>query len=138
MVERQSLDIPLSSNDPAKTVYDNVDLSHYLTANGGRRGIFVLKLSPQDDPAERTFDYSRSSTSDLRFIVVTDLGIIAKRSSDGSHDVYVQSIGSGSPVPTPRSISSVAMAYRSPAATPTPKATRISPSSMNCAVRKRR
>ncbi len=25
MVERQSLDIPLSSNDPAKTVYDNVD-----------------------------------------------------------------------------------------------------------------
>jgi uncharacterized protein YfaS (alpha-2-macroglobulin family) len=98
MVERQSLDIPLSSSDPAKTVYDNVDLSHYLTANGGRRGIFVLKLSPQDDPAERTFDYSRSSTSDLRFIVVTDLGIIAKRSSDGSHDVYVQSIGSGSPV----------------------------------------
>ncbi|RMT93061.1 hypothetical protein ALP39_02642 [Pseudomonas marginalis pv. marginalis] len=98
MVERQSLDIALSSNDPAKTVYDNVDLSHYLTANGGRRGIFVLKLSPQDEPAERTFDYDRSSTSDLRFIVVTDLGIIAKRSSDGSHDVYVQSIGNGSPV----------------------------------------
>src|SRR5471032_1339535 len=98
MVERQSLDIALSSNDPANTVYDNVDLSHYLTANGGRRGIFVLKLSPQDDPAERTFEYDRSSTSDLRFIVVTDLGIIAKRSSDGSHDVYVQSIGNGSPV----------------------------------------
>ena len=34
-----------------------------LTANGGRRGIFVLKLSPQDEPAERTFDYSRSTTS---------------------------------------------------------------------------
>ena len=98
MVERQSLDIALSSNDPAKTVYDNVDLSHYLTANGGRRGIFVLKLSPQDDPAERTFEYERNSTSDLRFIVVTDLGIIAKRSSDGSHDVFVQSIGNGSPV----------------------------------------
>ncbi|QLG96281.1 alpha-2-macroglobulin family protein [Pseudomonas yamanorum] len=98
MVERQSLDIPLSAADPSKTLYDNVDLSSYLTANGGRRGIFVLKLSPQDDPAERTFDYSHNSTSDLRFIVVTDLGIIAKRSSDGSHDVYVQSIGNGSPV----------------------------------------
>ncbi len=58
----------------------------------------MLKLSPQDEPAERTFEYERSSTSDLRFIVVTDLGIIAKRSSDGSHDVYVQSIGNGSPV----------------------------------------
>ncbi|WP_347928975.1 alpha-2-macroglobulin [Pseudomonas helvetica] len=99
MVERMSLDIPLSAADPSKTLYDNVDLSRYLTANGGRRGIFVLKLSPQDDPAERTFDgYSRNTTSDLRFIVVTDLGIIAKRSSDGSHDVYVQSIGNGSPV----------------------------------------
>jgi len=98
MVERQSLDIPLSDADPSKTVYDNVDLSSYLTANGGRRGIFVLKLSPQDDPADRTFEYSRNTTSDLRFIVVTDLGIIAKRSSDGSHDVYVQSIGNGSPV----------------------------------------
>ena len=58
----------------------------------------MLKLSPQDEPVERTFEYDRSSTSDLRFIVVTDLGIIAKRSSDGSHDVYVQSIGNGSPV----------------------------------------
>ncbi|MGF6111282.1 alpha-2-macroglobulin family protein [Pseudomonas frederiksbergensis] len=99
MVERMSLDIPLNAADPSKTVYDNVDLSRYLNANGGRRGIFVLKLSSQDDQSERTFDrYSDNTTSDLRFIVVTDLGIIAKRSSDGSHDVYVQSIGNGSPV----------------------------------------
>ena len=99
MVERQSLDIALPASDPSKTQYDNVDLGRYLSANGGRRGIFVLKLSAQDQPSQRTFDgYSQSATNDLRFIVVTDLGIIAKRSSDGSHDLYVQSINSGLPV----------------------------------------
>ncbi|MCK9797568.1 alpha-2-macroglobulin [Pseudomonas sp. MAFF 302030] len=99
MVERQSLDIALPGSDPSKTLYDNVDLASYLSANGGRRGIFVLKLSAQDQPSQRTFDgYAQSATNDLRFIVVTDLGIIAKRSSDGSHDLYVQSIDSGLPV----------------------------------------
>ncbi|MEP6484585.1 MAG: MG2 domain-containing protein, partial [Rudaea sp.] len=35
---------------------------------------------------------------DSRLIVVTDLGVIAKKSLDGSQDVFVQSIKSGSPV----------------------------------------
>lgn len=100
LVERMTLDIPLANSDPSKTQYDNVDLTQYLTANGGRKGIFVLKLSPSDDPSERTFDqyYQRNAISDLRFIVVTDLGIIAKRWADGSHDVFVQSLSSGQPV----------------------------------------
>ncbi|MGE7137575.1 alpha-2-macroglobulin [Luteibacter sp. NPDC031894] len=35
---------------------------------------------------------------DERLIVVTDLGMIAKKSLDGSHDIFVQSIRTGSPV----------------------------------------
>jgi len=35
---------------------------------------------------------------DSRLIVVTDLGMIAKKSLDGGHDVYIQSIHGGTPV----------------------------------------
>ncbi|WP_447752959.1 alpha-2-macroglobulin [Pseudomonas nicosulfuronedens] len=100
LVERMTLDVSLPAGDPAKTLYDNVDLSQYLSANGGRKGIFVLKLSPSDDQSQDTFDsyYERNNASDLRCIVVTDLGIIAKRWADGSHDIFVQSIASGEPV----------------------------------------
>lgn len=100
LVERMTLDIPLAADDPSKTLYDNVDLTQYLNANGGRKGIFVLKLSPSDNQSQRTFDYyyEHSTARDLRFIVVTDLGIIAKRWADGSHDVLVQSLANGQPV----------------------------------------
>ncbi|MGL4316457.1 MAG: alpha-2-macroglobulin family protein [Pseudomonas sp.] len=101
LVERMGQDLPISNSDPAKTHYDHVDLAPYLNADGGRRGIFVVKLSPQDNPADETFDsYYRDDDGprDLRFIVVTDLGIIAKRSSDGSHDLFVQSLSNGGAV----------------------------------------
>ncbi|TDR48618.1 hypothetical protein DFR29_101238 [Tahibacter aquaticus] len=39
-----------------------------------------------------------SELSDSRFIVVTDLGLVTKKSLDGSLDVFVQSIASGAPV----------------------------------------
>jgi len=35
--------------------------------------------------------------SDQRLVVITDLGVIAKRAADGSRDIYVQSIRSGQP-----------------------------------------
>lgn len=39
-----------------------------------------------------------ASISDAKFIVVTDLGLIVKKSLDGSLDAYVQSIATGAPV----------------------------------------
>ena len=103
LVERMSFDVPLGNGDPAKTHYDHIDLTPYLSAEGGRRGIFVIKLSPQDAPSNSTFnsyygDDEDQPAQDLRFIVVTDLGIIAKRSSDGSHDLFVQSLSNGGAV----------------------------------------
>ena len=38
------------------------------------------------------------SETDKRLIVLTDLGMLAKKALDGSRDVFVQSISSGRPV----------------------------------------
>ena len=46
----------------------------------------------------RTGTTRRGSSSDARLLVVTDLGLVAKRSVDGSQDVFVQSIATGAPV----------------------------------------
>lgn len=121
LVEREQIHIPLPDNTEGKTVYDNIDLSKYLNNNGGRKGIFVIRLTDKADDVNRTFDgyyqsyyggygeegygeenyydnNSQNTTSDLRFIVVTDLGLIVKKSLDGSQDVFVQSINTGEPV----------------------------------------
>ncbi|UPG85900.1 alpha-2-macroglobulin [Luteibacter aegosomatis] len=47
-----------------------------------------------DDNGYVPYDFPK----DERLVVVTDLGVIAKRSADGSQDIFVQSIRSGSPV----------------------------------------
>lgn len=119
LVEREQLKVTLPDNSDGKTVYDHIDLARYLDGNGGRKGIFVIRLTDAADDVQRTFDgyyssyyadgyggeedgetsYSNpNATSDLRFVVVTDLGIILKKSLDGSQDVFVQSISSGQPV----------------------------------------
>ncbi|WP_119156392.1 alpha-2-macroglobulin [Caldimonas tepidiphila] len=46
--------------------------------------------------AEATVDPARFS--DRRLVLVTDLGLIAKRAADGTRDVFVQSVASGAPV----------------------------------------
>ena len=43
-------------------------------------------------------DSSSDKVGDARLVVVTDLGLIAKKSLDGSYDVFVQSIHGGRPV----------------------------------------
>lgn len=73
--------------------YSAVDFGRYLAADGGRRGVFFLKLESYDPKTKRT-----TGTVDRRLIVVSDLGILVKKSLDGSQDVFVQSIHSGQPV----------------------------------------
>ena len=79
---------------PGDAHYEGVDLSQYLS--DGRRGIFLLHLTPYD-PA-RPNRFGEGEGADSRLIVVTDLGLLVKRALDGSRDVYVQSIRSGQPV----------------------------------------
>lgn len=47
-----------------------------------------------DDSGHAPYDWPK----DERLVVITDLGVIAKKSMDGSQDIFVQSIRSGSPV----------------------------------------
>ncbi|MET3654303.1 alpha-2-macroglobulin [Dyella japonica] len=52
----------------------------------------------QGEMSDSSDDGSAPPPSDTRMIVVTDLGMLVKRSLDGSQDVFVQSIHSGAPV----------------------------------------
>jgi uncharacterized protein YfaS (alpha-2-macroglobulin family) len=56
--------------------------------------------SPEQEPDESTGD-DQPDVGDSRFVVVTDLGIVAKSSQDKTRDVFVQSIQSGAPSAAP-------------------------------------
>ncbi|SCC16584.1 alpha-2-macroglobulin family protein [Gilliamella intestini] len=80
---------------PEEVKYTNVDLTRYLTANTNgnkNRGVFLLRLYGKDKE-DTKYEFMAS-----RFIVVTDLGIIAKKSLDQSYDLFIQSINSGDPI----------------------------------------
>lgn len=51
-----------------------------------------------DEGYEGDYVESDSAINEAKFIVVTDLGLIVKRSLDGKLDTYVQSIATGAPV----------------------------------------
>ena len=97
---------PLPKVAPGKAQYDALDFSQYLDEGTERRGIFLLRVQAWDPvnktPLETngdTWNSARAGTlSDARLIVVTDLGLLLKRTVDGSHEVFVQSIATGQPV----------------------------------------
>lgn len=60
---------------------------------GGARGVMMISLRPYD--RERKV---AGGSAEQRLLLVTDLGIVRKKSADGSYDVFVQSIQSGNPV----------------------------------------
>ena len=101
IVERFREKRPFPAGKPGQAHYEGVDLGQYLAS--GKRGVFLLRLSSWDPakdskrPGEE--DYDRyNDASDTRLIVITDLGLLAKRALDGSRDVFVQSIRTGQPV----------------------------------------
>jgi hypothetical protein len=97
---------------PGEAHYEGLDLGQYL--RDGKHGVFLLHLSayapPKKDAAAAGTDSDSDSDddassgsrgddiSDTRLVVVTDLGLLAKRALDGSRDVFVQSIRTGQPV----------------------------------------
>ncbi|MBK9607277.1 MAG: alpha-2-macroglobulin [Betaproteobacteria bacterium] len=93
ITERFSQVIELPTQAPGKPQYQSLDLARYLEADGGRRGVFLLRAESYDPAARRT-----TGALDKRLVVVTDLGILVKRSVDDSQDVFVQSIHTGDPV----------------------------------------
>ncbi len=100
LVERFDDARPVPENEYGKPTYDNIDFGKYLREKASRSGgVFMVKLQGYDpeQPEEGS-----SAEPDTRFILVTDIGIIAKKAVDGSQDVFVQSIASGEPVANAR------------------------------------
>ena len=101
LVEREETRIRFPNDDPAKTRYEGIDMTPFI--GEGRRGIFLLSLRDLSDadagePASKTLADDAGSEYDKRLVVLTDLGVLVKKSLDGSRDVFVQSIAGGSPV----------------------------------------
>lgn len=110
----------VNNDKPGEVNYQGIDLSRYLSTDPtSHRGVFLLTLSPwdpaqkkpaaqsgddndQDDDSPSDDDDDETSVGDSRFVVVTDLGIIAKRSQDKTRDLFVQSIHTGTPVSNAR------------------------------------
>ncbi len=120
IVERFEQTRVFPKGDPGQAHYEGVDLSDYLKE--GKHGVFLLHLTSYKPPAKKDDAASgddaasddasgddasgddsasgdnQAEVSDTRLIVVTDLGLIAKRAVDGSREVFVQSIHTGQPV----------------------------------------
>jgi len=79
---------------PGTPVYEILDLAPYLDrAAGERRGLFFVKVQSWNPETKQPL-----GESDARLVMVSDLGVLAKESADGAHDVFVQSIKTGKPV----------------------------------------
>ncbi|MEP7155079.1 MAG: alpha-2-macroglobulin [Betaproteobacteria bacterium] len=123
LAERFEKKIPLPRLKQGKAHYEALNLGEYLKKDGAdKRGIFLLRVQGYDprldrkrarkddeEPAEpdegegegnqgQQDQAEPSEREDFRLLLVTDLGILVKRSLDGSQDVYIQSIASGLPV----------------------------------------
>ncbi|MCP3141496.1 alpha-2-macroglobulin [Pyxidicoccus xibeiensis] len=86
---------PLEGAGRGKAQYAAFDLAPYLTPKDtpeARRGLFFFKVKSWDVAHDRS-----TGQEDTRLLLVTDLGLVVKDNSDGSHDVFVQSLGSGLP-----------------------------------------
>jgi uncharacterized protein YfaS (alpha-2-macroglobulin family) len=124
VTERFTRKVPLGALAHGEAHYETVDLGEYLVKDGAeKRGIFLLSVSSYDPKAEAARRRARAAGTqdadgaadqdapsdddgeraggggDKRLVLVTDLGILMKRSADGTEDVFVQSIASGLPVP---------------------------------------
>jgi uncharacterized protein YfaS (alpha-2-macroglobulin family) len=121
LAERFERKLPLSLPH-GRAHYEAVDLSEYLRKDGeDKRGIFLLSVqgydpaaesgaTPSDAPPPESMEgegddegmeveqIDPSQRIDKRLILVTDLGLVAKRETDGTQVIFVQSIATGLPV----------------------------------------
>jgi len=80
---------------PGAVQYQSFNFSSYLTraANPQEKyGLFLFNVSEYDKDKK-----AEVGVNSQRFILITDLGLLAKRNADGSYEVYVQDIRTGKP-----------------------------------------
>ena len=81
--------IKLPTLKPGAPHYTAIPLGRYLAHDeGDHRGIFFIKIWAEEN----------ASLQDARLLVLTDIGLLAKKSLDGSQDIFTQSIHTGEPL----------------------------------------
>ena len=95
IVRWESKIIPLAAAHPRDPVFATLDLAPWLKSElGSSLGLFFIRVNGWD-PAKNRAIYT---DSDERLVLVSDLGLLVKRSADNSDQVFVQSVSSGAPV----------------------------------------
>ena len=87
IAERFEGEIPLINKNPQKTQFSSIDLGAYLS--GSKNGLFLISVNSKD---------SVSYVDDRRFIILSDLGLIVKKTVAGGYEVFVQNVSTGLPV----------------------------------------
>ena len=87
IAERFTGDIPLINKNPQKTQFSSIDLGAYLS--GSKKGLFLISVQSKD---------STAYVDDRRFIILSDLGLIVKKTVSGGYEVFVQNVSTGLPV----------------------------------------
>ena len=88
---------PIAAENKWKANYSAFDFSEHLRkpADGGsERGLFFLTARGWDPAKKRPVH----SATDSRFLLITDIGILTKKNTDGSSDVFLMSITNGQPL----------------------------------------
>lgn len=86
------------ASHPEQQQYTALNIGKYLAAKNnisGPQGLFLLKAIGWDQQNNTPLDDVKSAA---RLVLLTDMGLLVKDNSDGSHDVFVDSISQGLPV----------------------------------------
>src|SRR5881398_503656 len=88
---------PIALENKWKSNYSAFDFSEHLRKpidGGSERGLFFLTARGWDSIKRKVIP----SVRETRFLLVTDIGILTKKSANGSCDVFLMSIQSGRPI----------------------------------------
>ena len=78
--------IPLANIGKTRAAYASLNLGDYLDRTNDKTGIFIIRTAPDADSV---------SYSDMRMIMMTNLGIIRKQNMDETSTVFVANLDSG-------------------------------------------
>ena len=108
ITEHFSETIKLPTLKPGAPHYTAIPLGRYLAHDeSDHRGIFFIRIWAWDARQEKSLtaaakDSRQSSQGaplqDARLLVLTDIGLLVKKSLDGSQDLFAQSIHTGDPL----------------------------------------
>ena len=81
--------VDVNASHPSRATYAQFDMSDFVPDGG----VYLVNVQGWDRQRGRAV-----GRADQRLVLITDLGILAKRSADGRHNVFVHGLRTGQPV----------------------------------------